>query len=188
MMRVRVEATIRNDAVLRAIANRVSALKNNCATVGWHAAEGTRPKTIRRAKGAFSVNWRTNVASVALVHETGSYARMIPARPVHRTAFRNRDFRRQLVSVVAREYRELLNGKQAGVVLHNMGVFWRSRFDLVFDGMNDWPALAESTLLRRSMSGYFSEQPLVDTRQMRDTTTSKVQNAASVERPVWDGP
>jgi hypothetical protein len=186
MIRISHTATITNDKVLRAIQGRLQGLRDNCATAGWHRAEGTRPKTRRGKNGATVSDWRTGVADVALVHETGSYARLIPARPVHRTAFRNRAFRSQLVGVMTREYRELLKGKSAGIVLHNVGSFWRSRFDRVFDGENDWPALADSTVLRRRQAGNWSEQPLVDTRQMRNTTTSKVQPTSAVERPVWD--
>jgi hypothetical protein len=187
MIRIVHEHTVVNDAALKALQLRLQGLRDKCATVGWHAAEGTRPKLVRRAKGSIVSNWRTNVASVALVHETGSYERMIPARPVHRTAFRNPDFRRQLVALASSEYRGLLKGKKPEIVLHSLGAFWRTRFDRVFDGENNWPALAGSTLIRRSTNGNYSDQPLVDTRQMRDTTTSKVQISALVERPVWDG-
>jgi hypothetical protein len=187
MIRVVHTHTVVNDTALRELQGRLQGLRDRCATVGWHAAEGTRPKLVRRAKGSIAANWRMNVASIALVHETGSYERMIPARPVHRTAFRNPDFRRQLVVLASSEYRGLLHGKKPEIVLHNLGSFWRTRFDRVFDGENNWPALSDSTLIRRYTNGNYSDQPLVDTRQMRDTTTSKVQMSALVERPVWDG-
>jgi hypothetical protein len=54
----------------------------------------------------------------------------------------------------------------------------------VFDGENAWDSLSEATLRRRYAAGNNSEQPLVDTRQMRDTTTAKVQVASMVER-AW---
>lgn len=188
MIRVKFETTTVKDGPLLSLMDRMRGLREKCATVGWHQAEGTRPKLVRRGKGSIASNWRTNVASVALVHETGSYARLIPARPVHRTAFRNREFRAELVTRVVAEYRMLLGGRKPEIVLHNLGAFWRSRFDLVFDGANAWPALADSTLVSRRWKGNLSDQPLVDTRQLRDTTTSKVQMAALVSRPVWDGP
>jgi hypothetical protein len=184
MIRITHMHTVVNDKALRELQGRLQGLRDNCATVGWHRAEGTQPKIRRASKGAFIADWRTNVASVALVHETGSYARMIPARPVHRTAYRNPRFRQDLVSLASREYKDLLRGKRADAVLHNLGIFWRSRFDLVFDGENDWPALADSTLLTRYSRGNWSEQPLVDTRQMRDTTTSKVQATSAVGKAL----
>ena len=187
MIRIIHQTTVVNDTALRALQARLQGLRTHCATVGWHVAEGRRPKLRRGPKGAISSDWRVGLADVALIHETGSYARGIPARPVHLTAYRNAGYRRQLVSLVSREYRELLKGKQPGVVLQCIGSFWRSRFDLVFDGENNWPVLAEETLRRRRDNGNHSSQPLVDTRQMRDTTTAKVRLSALVERPVWGG-
>lgn len=177
--------TVENVKVLRELQVRAEGLKTLCATAGWHQAEGTRPKLKRRAKGALIYDYRTNVATVALVHETGSYSRMIPARPVHRTAYRNAGFRAELVNLTVHEYRAfLLRKKRPEAVLQAMGSFWRSRFDRVFDGENAWDSLSEATLRRRYAAGNNSEQPLVDTRQMRDTTTAKVQVASMVER-AW---
>ena len=168
---------------------RADGLKRLCATVGWHHEEGSRPKLVRRTRGAVTTTFHTNVATVALVNETGSYHNLTVARPVHRGAIRNAGFRAGLVAETASAYRRFLtSGASPESVLRCMGDYWRSRFDRMFDGENSWEPLKDSTILRRRQAGNMNEDPLVDTRQMRDTTTVKVQLASLVERPVWEGP
>ena len=177
--------TVENVRVLQELRERARGLRDLTATVGWHRAEGARPKTKRTWKGTLSTDWRTHVVDVALVHETGSYERRIPARPPHRTAYWNFDFRGGLVLTAVREYRDfLLRGKTGYKVLDALGKYWHDCFDRMFDGENDWDALSDRTLMDRYLKGNSSETVLVDTRQLRDTVTNQVQATSLVEKAV----
>lgn len=167
--------TTENLTELHRLQERAKKLGKRCVTVGWHSDKGREGHWRYIRQGLISQDFRTPLIQVAIAHEFGSPSRRIPARPILRTALRNRGFVRRLVTKTAEEYWGFLHGRHEDVALGNIGRFWKARVMDVFGGENSWQSLKPNTLAKRAAHGNLSTNPLIDTDHLRQGVESRVQ-------------
>lgn len=153
---------------------RLDVLRTKATVVGWPGAGSPLHKGFD-AKGQEKVGPLT-VAQTATIHEFGSVANHLPARPTMKMSIKM--YRRDIQPAVAEIYGNVLRGTISGeVALDQLGAFWETRVKRVFREAAWHPLERTRTIRNRLRRGNTSTQPMLDTNHLRETVTHKTVGA-----------
>ena len=167
-----------NTEVLDGIKRRVASLGNKSVIVGWPGV-GSPMHQERDSKGQTTTSSTTTVAQIAVIHEFGSPAHNLPARPILKTAASR--YHPLLERVTAKLYKSFLYGEQTETqALAKLGVFWEGKLRGIFTDSPGWAPLRPATIARKTRAGNTGDAILIDTGHLRRSITSAVVGASYI--------
>lgn len=144
---------------------RTSGTVGNADLVYIHT-HGVRPPAMRaEMKPEIDKGSKYSVALQMYLHEHGSVAYQVPARPIIEPAIENA--KKQIAELLADGAKAVMAGEDGESQLNDVGLFAQGKVKAWFTSSeNGWPSNAQSTIKAKG-----SDKPLIDSGALRNAIT-----------------